>query len=219
MIRTETAAWNGELQEILSKPETFDLLIFTSRNGVRSFFELLQRQGQTLPAGVKTAVIGRGTAQELALRHGKADYLQPGNTSRDFAGYLKSKVLKGGEKILLALGNLAPAFLQNELASVASVRRINVYRTLPEENYDKTVLQKALTGQYGLLVFSSPSGFSHFYEICQKNRATCPLRIVSIGPVTTQAIRKQTRAQVFTATVPGTEGLLKEIKKYFHLKH
>ncbi len=219
MIRTETASPDRELQDVFLHLDNFDLLVFTSRNGVRLFFELLQQQGKAFPGKLKTAVIGEGTAAELEKLHEKPRFVQPGNTSRDFAGYLKTNVLKGGEKVLLALGNLAPDFLQHALASVATVRRINVYNTLPETHYDKTILQKALTGRYGLLVFSSPSGFSHFYEIYQKERSTAPLRIVSIGQVTTQAILKQARAQVFTARKPGTEGLAAEIKKYFQLKN
>jgi uroporphyrinogen-III synthase len=218
MIRTVTAEMNPDLEKVFARLETFDLLVFTSRNGVRSFFELLRQQGKTLPGKVKTAVIGAGTAKELEQVHRQADFIQPGNTSRDFAVYLKTQVLQGGEKVLLALGNLAPDFLQDELANLAIVGRINVYITLQEENYDRSVLQKALNNAYGLLVFSSPSAFLNFYGIYQKEQSTSPLRIVSIGQITTQAILKHTRAEVFTARKPGTEGLRREIIKYFHLK-
>lgn len=218
MIRTQTVPVTPEIRETFNQMENFDYLIFTSRNGVRAFFSLWQKTGKEFPQRIKTAVIGKGTALELEKIFARPNFIQPGNTSRDFVSYLKKNVLRGSENILLALGNLAPGFLQRELSDIATVQRINVYHTLPVENYDNTVMQQVLSNHYGLLVFSSPSAFNRFYEICQKEKSEVPLRIVSIGETTTRAILKITQAFVLTAKVPGTEGLLNEIKKYFHLK-
>jgi len=218
MIRTETVTLQLEIRSVIDVLESFDLLIFTSRNGVNAFFKLLQQAGLALPDKIKTAVIGKGTASALEQRYRKADYIQPGRTSRDFAVYLKRNVLKGGEKILLALGNLASDFLQNELSPQASVQRINVYRTLPVQEYDLNIMQKIRDDQYGLLIFSSPSAFENFYSYYQnqKEKSDALLRIVSIGETTTRAIVNTTQAFVLTAKIPGTEGLLNEIKQYFH---
>jgi uroporphyrinogen-III synthase len=207
---------NAEIQTVIERLKNFDLLVFTSRNGVKAFFKLLQQDGLTLPEKTKTAVIGKGTASVLEQSYRKADYIQPGQTSHDFAAYLKNQVLKGGEKILLVLGNLAPDFLQNELSPQASVQRIDVYRTLPIQKYDDDLMQKIRDDQYGLLLFSSPSAFANFYDNYQKEKMNARLRIVSIGETTTRAILNTTQAFVLTAKIPGTEGLLNEIKKYFH---
>ncbi len=216
MIRIETAELNAEIQTAFDRLEDFDLLVFTSRNGVVTFFKLLQQAGLTLFEKTKTAAIGKGTASALEKSYRKADYIQPGQTSRDFAVYLKKKVLRGGEKILLVLGNLALDFLQNELSQQASVHRIDVYRTLPVRKYDVDLMQKIRDDQYGLLLFSSPSAFANFYDIYQKKNTNACLRIVSIGETTTQAILNTTQAFVLTAKKPETRGLLYEIKQYFH---
>ncbi len=216
MIRTETVTLQPEIRNVLDRLESVDLLIFTSRNGVKAFFKLLAQAGLTFPGRTKTAVIGQGTALVLEQNYRKADYIQPGQTSRDFAVYLKKDVLKGGEKILLALGNLAPDFLQNELSPQASVQRIDVYRTLPVQEYDVEIMQKIRDDRYGLLIFSSPSAFANFYNNYKKKKSNARLRIVSIGETTTQAILNTTQAFVLTAKIPGTEGLLNEITQYFH---
>ncbi len=216
MIRTETVELNAEIQTAFEQLRNFDLLVFTSRNGVKAFFKLLRQVGQELPEKMKTAAIGKGTASTLEQSYRKADYIQPGRTSRDFAVYLKNQVLKGGEKILLVLGNLAPDFLQNELSPQASVQRIDVYRTIPVQEYDVDLMQNIWDDQYGLLVLSSPSAFTNFYDNYQKKKTNARLRIASIGETTTRAILTTTRAFVLTAKEPGTEGLLNEIKKYFH---
>ncbi|GMT44334.1 MAG: uroporphyrinogen-III synthase [bacterium] len=214
MIRIETVELNTEIQSAFDRLKNFDLLIFTSRNGVKAFFKLLDQAGLTFPEKMKIAAIGKGTAEEIRQYGREADYIQPGQTSRDFAAWLKDKVLTGGEKILMALGNLASDFLQNKLSPLAFVRRIDVYRTLPVQEYDVDLMQKIRDDQYGLLVFSSPSAFANFYGNYQKKNAR--LRIVSIGETTTQAILNTTQALVLTSRVPETEGLLYEIKQYFH---
>ena len=216
MIRTETVKLNTEIQTVFDRLKNFDLLIFTSRNGVKAFYKLLQQAGRTLPEKIKTAAIGKGTAKEIKRYGWQADYVQPGQTSRDFAAWLKNQVLKGGEKILLALGNLAPDFLQNQLSPQAFVQRIDVYRTLPVQEYDTDLMQKIRNDQYGLLLFSSPSAFANFYDNYQQKKTNARLRIVSIGETTTQAILNTTQALVLTAKEPGTDGLLGEIKQYFH---
>jgi len=215
MIRTETVELNAEIQTAFDRLEYFDLLVFTSRNGVKAFFKLLQQAGLALPEKMKTAVIGKGTASALEQNYRRADYIQPGQTSRDFAAWLKNQVLEGREKILLALGNLAPDFLQNELSPQASVQRIDVYRTLPVQKYDVDLMQNIRNNQYGLLVLSSPSAFANFYDNYRKKKSNARLRIVSIGETTTRAILNTTQAFVLTAKEPGTEGLLYEIKQYF----
>lgn len=216
MIRTETIELNAEILNSFDSLQTIDILVFTSRNGVKAFFKLLLQAEKKLSEKIKIAVIGKGTASALEQSYRKADYIQPGRTSRDFAVYLKNQVLKGGEKVLLALGNLAPDFLQNELSPQASVQRIDVYRTIPVQKYDVDLMQKIRDDQYGLLLFSSPSAFASFYDNYQKKKSNARLRIVSIGETTTQAILNTTQAFVLTAKEPGTKGLLYEIKKYFH---
>jgi len=216
MIRTETVELHAEIQVVFDRLKNFDLLVFTSRNGVKAFFKLLQQAGTELPEKMKTAVIGKGTASVLEQSYRKADYIQPGQTSSDFAVWLKNEVLKSGEKILLALGNLASDFLQTELSPQASVHRIDVYRTLPVREYDVDLMQKIRDDHYGLLVFSSPSAFANFYNNYKKKKLNARLRIVSIGETTTQAILNTTQAFVLTAKIPGTEGLLNEVTQYFH---
>lgn len=219
MIQIQTVSLTQNIIKTFHRLHTFQHLIFTSRNGVDSFFKLWQQTGKTFPDSIKIAVIGKGTAETVVQNAHRVDYIQPGNTSRDFARYLKEEVIQSGEKVLLALGNLAPDFLQDQLSPQAQVERINVYQTLPVKDYDRKTMEKVFQNQYGLLVFSSPSAFYNFYAIYQQEKTNAPLRIVSIGEITTNAILNTTKAMVLTAKKPGTAGLAQEIIKYFHLKN
>ena len=217
MIRTEALPLSWDIKDAIRNLNQFNLLIFTSKNGVINFWKALEQMNVTFPSGLKIAVIGGGTSRALQEYHGKPDYVNEGKTSTDFAAYLKSEIISESDKILLILGNLAPDFLFNELNEIADVKRINVYQTLAEETCDENILKEIRDDRYGLLVFSSPSGFSNFYKFYQSGeKKESRLRILSIGNTTTEAIAGICDADIITAAVPGTQGLKNEILSYFH---
>lgn len=217
MIRTEALPLSEEIKNAIQNLDNFSLLIFTSKNGVIHFWNDLEQMKAAFPSKLKTAVIGGGTARVLEKYNGNPDYINEGKTSTDFAAYLKSEVISESDKILLVQGNLAPDFLYNELNEVADVKRINVYRTVTEETCDENILNEIRGNRYGLLVFSSPSGFSNFYKFYQSGeKIKSRLRVLSIGNTTTKAISGMCNAEIITAAKPGTQGLKNEILSYFH---
>jgi uroporphyrinogen-III synthase len=217
MIHTEGLPLSNEIKEAIRNLNNFSLVIFTSKNGVSNFWKALAQMKVSFPAGLKTAVIGRGTSRALQEYHGSPDFVNEGKTSADFADYLKSEVIRKSDKILLVQGNLAPDFLFNELNEIAAVKRINVYQTLAEETCDENIMKEIRNDRYGLLVFSSPSGFSNFYKFYKSDEeGKSRLRILSIGNTTTEAISRICEADIITAAKPGTQGLKNEIISYFH---
>lgn len=216
MIRTEALLLSDEIKAAIQELSKFNLVIFTSKNGVDAFWKDLIQMKVTFPAALKIAVIGSGTANAVKKYHGNPDFINEGKTSTDFAVYLKSEVIKESDKILLVQGTLAPDFLFDELNELAEVKRINVYRTIPEENCDSGLMANIRNNRYGLLVFSSPSGFSNFYKFYRGGEEKSPLRILSIGEITTNAISGICNAEIITAEKPGTQGLKNEIIRYFH---
>lgn len=219
MIETETLPLDKKILVQIQKLNQFDRLIFTSRNGVEAFWKLINEAGIVPPKNIKTAVIGRGTAEALRKHHITSGHINPGQSSTDFVEYLKSGVISKGEKILLVQGTLAPDYLHKELASLADVQRINVYRTLAIDTCNKNLLENILNDHYGLIVFSSPSGFFNFYKFYHNGTPHSQLRILSIGKTTTKAISDQCDAEIITAFESSTEGLKNEIINYFPLKN
>lgn len=217
MIKTETNAPEEGLIAAIEKISSYNRIIFTSKNGVLSFFELLRKLQVHFPKEIQIAVIGKGTAAELEKEGFKVTHLNPGNTSVKFAEYLNHSVIEPHEKILLVQGTKAPDFLKNELARKALVTRINVYKTLPVEEVNAQIIQQIKSDQYGLLVFSSPSAFEFFSKHINTEKQR--FRILSIGNITTAAIQKNSAVEIITAEKPGTKYLKKEIIHYFNQKN
>lgn len=218
MIRTEALPLSDEIRNVLLVLDQFNLVVFTSKNGVSNFWKALAQLKIPFPKTLKTAVIGGGTARALEQYHGHPDYVNEGKTSTDFAAYLKSAVISESDKILLVQGNLAPDLLFEELNEIATVKRIDVYRTVAEKNCDENILTDIRNNRYGLLVFSSPSAFSNFYNFYEggKKEGKSPLRVLSIGKTTTKTISRICDAKIITAAKQGTQGLKNEILRYFN---
>lgn len=214
MIKTNIIAPGENLIYNLKKLNTFHRIIFTSKNGVSSFFKLLKQYNLPFPKEIPIAVIGKGTATELEKNNYKATHLNPGNTSIEFAEYLNQSVIQHNENILLVQGTKAPDYLEKNLSLKAQVTRINVYQTLPVEEVNPQIIEQIKLNHYGLLVFSSPSAFEFFSK--HINIESQKFRILSIGNITTAAIKKLNNAEIITAEKPETQYLKKEIIQYFN---
>jgi uroporphyrinogen-III synthase len=211
LIETKTLKINPDIEQVFKTIRSFDRVVFTSKRGVVSFFDLaeqLNTQKQDLQKP-EYAAIGKATAAEILKRGVHVQYINQGNTSKDFAAYLLYDVIKQSENILLPLGNLAPVFLQKELSKKANVKRINVYQTLKLKKVDNEILKIIDKNNYDLLIFTSPSAFENFLEIT--NYQNKDLKILSIGQTTTNFIESKGLKVQITAKKATIEGLINEI--------
>ncbi len=184
----------------------YNWLVFTSKNGVAAYLASFS----FLP-GQKIAVLGPATAAEV-VRHGyQPHFTGQGQTASLFAAELR-RVIAADEHSLLVLGTLAPDTLETALADHCRLERINVYRTGMPEKIDPAAVRRIEENRYDVLLVSSPSAFRNLISVLQKN--TQNLRIISIGPTTTAAIRERNIEPVATADSPGYGELAETTIRY-----
>ena len=164
MIQIEQTQLSATEEQSLQTLDQYQWIIFTSKNGVVSFFkQMIETLGNTtLPTDLKIAVIGKNTAAELDY-YGYAPYFTANENSSDgLLKELKEKHNLQNQNILLALGNLAGDKLETELSKANSVTRINTYQTVKPLAADSKILDAISTEKYDLIVFTSPSTFNNF---------------------------------------------------------
>src|SRR5258706_11764561 len=103
-----------DLKRFLSNISSFDLIIFTSRNGVRFFMEGLNETKNNLQGlkNIDIATIGQKTA-DTAKRYGLSVKFVPSEFSLD--GLIKELNDIEGENILLPRSNIGNPVLKNQL--------------------------------------------------------------------------------------------------------
>ena len=140
--------------------KNFDLLAFTSVNGVESFFKQLLASGRDIRelAGKKIASVGKITEKKL-LEYGiRCDYVPEDHTGEGLGKLLAEKVPADEQsRILLLQGNLADDTL---LKLLPGATRWVVYETLPVAELPEW--KKEAVAGADAIVFASTSAVENF---------------------------------------------------------
>ena len=179
---------------VLADLPRYQLLAFTSGNGVRAFMSLLRQNGQDLRAlgHVKLAAIGPNTAAALAAFHLQADLLPEVYRSEDLAAQLIPRVR--GQRVLLARADRGRDVLPRQLAAVAEVTQIAVYSQVACTELPGPVRQLLASGRHLHVTLTSGNIARQFLALLPKDctsRVGTGIHLISISPVTTQAVREQ----------------------------
>ncbi|HEY6760953.1 MAG TPA: uroporphyrinogen-III C-methyltransferase [Baekduia sp.] len=169
--------------------DAYDLVVLSSPNGVARFFERLRAGGRDARAlaGTRVAVIGPGTAD--ALRgHG----VEPDLIPRKAVGESLAELVAGSHDVKTALIVRARGgrdIVRNALdAQGVQVDVVEPYVTVAEP-LDERTRAGALAADWA--TFTSASSARFFLEAAGGAEAVkaSGLRLASIGPITTEALR------------------------------
>jgi uroporphyrinogen III methyltransferase / synthase len=167
---------------VLARPERYDIVCFTSPNGVRIYFDALGRDARAL-AGATVAAIGPGTAAELE-RHGiRADVVPERFVAE---GLLEALPDVKGKNVLVARAAAARDALPEGLRERgASVHVLPLYDTVAEP---LSAEQHRALKDATYVTFTSSSTVRFFLD----GDGVLPdgARVVSIGPITSETLRE-----------------------------
>ncbi|MCC8194133.1 MAG: uroporphyrinogen-III synthase, partial [Deltaproteobacteria bacterium] len=169
---------------------------FTSPNGVAYFWRELDVLGLDARAVAATAVaaIGPATADALAARGIRADFVPQSHVAEDL---LAGLVAQGafGKRFLIPRAETARDVLPQGLREAgADVSVVPVYRTLPASDREKNadaLLALFAAGKIRYITFASSSTVTNFLEaVPAKTLRRFPeLRFACIGPVTAGTLK------------------------------
>jgi hydroxymethylbilane synthase len=191
----------GEADDLRPLLMEVDWIVFTSPRGVRRFTALY---GRCIRAETRIAVVGRATAE--ACRAALADPAVVGaGTAAELADRLVCEArLDTRNTLLLAIAENAAQVLDDRLkASGARTVRWPVYRTVPIATVPTKTRWSAFAADS--VVFSSPSAVSGFVNTVEID---APIRIVTIGPTTSAAVREAGLVLAAQASSPSYDSIL-----------
>ncbi|HSK49434.1 MAG TPA: uroporphyrinogen-III C-methyltransferase [Solirubrobacterales bacterium] len=205
-IRIEPRTGSEEVRQAISSLGDYSLVCLTSPNGVRLLFEAMTEAGLDARAlaGATVAAIGAGTARALA-EHGIAADIVP----ERFVAEALVERLAGteveGRRVLVARAAEARDVLPDALRERgAEVDVVALYETVREQP-DPEAVAAAQDADY--VTFTSSSTVRNLTEALD-DRFPAGARIVSIGPVTSDAVRAAGLEVDVEAERHDVEGLL-----------
>jgi uroporphyrinogen III methyltransferase/synthase len=187
--------------------DQYDLVCLTSPNGVRLLFERLNRDGLDARAfaGARVAVIGPGTAAALE-RHGISADVVP---ERFFAeGLIEALAGVPVKRALVARAAQARDVLPEALrASGAEVDLLPLYETVGEP-LDDAELRDLERVDY--VTFTSSSTVEFFLSSASEKLGS-QTRLISIGPITSAALRDRGLEPHVEASRHDIDGLIEAL--------
>jgi uroporphyrinogen III methyltransferase/synthase len=208
------ASW-AEVDDHLDRLSDYDWLVFTSVNGVNSLLGRLRETGRDLRSlgGIKLAAIGPSTAEALRAFRLDADLVPTAYRSEALAAALAPFV--AGQRILLARADRGRDVLRQELAKVASVDQVAVYRQIDAVPGDGPVHDAVRRGEIDFVTLTSANVaralLRSLDEIGRARVHSGDMRIVTISPVTSAAVVELGLPVAAEASEYTTDGLLEAL--------
>ena len=187
-IRIEPRIDTDEVRRAIEDIHAYALICLTSANSVRLLFEAMAGAGRDARAlaNASVAAIGPGTAAALAEFGVMADLLPERMVAESLVEALEEIDLKG-KRVLLARASEAREVLPDALRRLgAELDVVPLYETVAETPAPETAERAAGAGY---ITFTSASTVRNLVDALGEELPRSA-RVVSIGPVTSQAVRE-----------------------------
>ncbi|HTS17538.1 MAG TPA: uroporphyrinogen-III C-methyltransferase [Verrucomicrobiae bacterium] len=217
-IRIEPPKSLAPLREAMESLGEYDWVVFTSPNGVDAFFRQFFAQHKDVReiGPLKIAAIGAVTTEKLADLHLEVD-LQPTEfTTEALLAEFKKSVSCENLKMLLPRADLADQRLARGLEDLgAIVDDLDAYRTVPETADRSGHRARLLAEGADIVTFTSSStvtNFCNLVDVAALRKQFPQMKVVSIGPQTSQAARDKGLEVAVEAEVHTIPGLVEAIR-------
>ncbi|HTY87646.1 MAG TPA: uroporphyrinogen-III C-methyltransferase [Candidatus Acidoferrum sp.] len=218
-IKTVPPEGRGDIVDALLGLHAYNWLVFTSANGVTAFFDLFFKRFQDLRdlGGVRIAAVGPATAAKLRELHLEVDVIPDEAVGKKVAAAIAKFESVENLKICLLRAEAAnPDLLQALEELGAIVDDIAVYRTVAETEDAAGAGARLLEDGADWITFTSGSTVEHFharFDLQKLLKQFPALKLASIGPETSQAIRAVGLEPALEAQEHTTDGLIAALLK------
>ena len=188
----------------------WDWILFTSANGVDAFFHQLHRAGFDTRAlhTTKIASIGAATSEALAHFGVTPDFVPSKATSEVLAAELPQL---NGARVLLPASALTDGRLENALrARGGQVEQIAVYDNVIESLDDE---RRREVLEADAITFTSASTARNLRETLGDAMLSDDVKLVSIGPQTSEAVRHEFGRLDAEAATPSLDALVDAVRE------
>jgi len=216
-IKIEPPSCREDVVDALLALNSYDWLVFTSPNGVTTFFEYFFRQFHDMRdiGGARIAAVGPATANKLKELHLQVDLMPDeaigSEVAKTFAEFESIENLK----ICLLRADVANPELPAALEALgAIVDDIGCYKTVPETEDPSGTSAKLLEEGADWATFTSASTVEQFhmrFDLPQLLNKFPQLKLASIGPETSKAIAALGLKPAVEAKQHTTDGLVQSV--------
>lgn len=218
-IKTAPPTRLGDIADAMLELNSYDWLVFTSANGVTTFFDYFFKAHQDMRdlGGARIAAVGPATAARLRELHLQVDLMPEEALAVKVAAAFKKFETIENLRICLLRAEVANPELPKALEALgAIVDDIAVYKTVAETEDANGAGARLLETGADWITFTSASTVEHFharFDLPKLLKKFPSLQVATIGPETTKALAALNLKPRTEAKVHTTDGLLAELVK------
>lgn len=218
-IKVEAPTEKTGLKDAILSLHEYDWVIFTSPNGVTSFFDLFFKGFDDIRdiGGVRIAAVGPATAAKLKELRLRVDVMPSEYVASKITDALSAFESVENLRVLLLRAEVANQDLPRDLEKLgAIVDDVAVYKTSPETEDVNGAAARFLESGAEWLTFTSSSTVESFharFNLPETLRKFPNLKIVSIGPETTKTLKAIECAPAIEARPHNIDGIVAAIQK------
>ncbi len=180
------------LDDAISRVDGYDWIIFTSVNGVDSFFGRLRHQGRDIRdlKAARICAIGPRTKERLQEMCLHVEYVPEEYRAEAILAGLRDQIAPG-QRVLLPRADIAREILPVTLRQMgAVVDNVTAYRTVRGGGEAALLRELLEEGMVHCVTFTSSSTVKNFVELLGDDNTAGLLKgvkLISIGPITSAA--------------------------------
>jgi uroporphyrinogen III methyltransferase/synthase len=212
------ASWEP-LDQAIRRIGEFDYLLLTSVNGVLNFLARLRACGRDVRdlAGLQVGAIGPATTAELARAGVSADFVPKEYRAEGLLDSLSNRDLRN-KAFLIPRAKVARDLVPGVLMERgARVEVVEAYETATP-SYAPGEIDQLLRPRPDAITFTSSSTVSNLSRLLGEGglrKALAGVALASIGPVTSDTVRKLGLEVSVEARESTIQGLVRAIREYF----
>ncbi len=214
-IRIEPPEDRQEFAELVTHAHEYNWLVFTSPNGVEHFFNAFFKAYEDARSlgNPRIAAIGAGTAAKIREYRFAVDLIPERFVAEGLIDAFKKEDIENLTMLWVKAAETRDIVGEGLTKLGAIVDECIAYRTVPETQ-DPTGARARLEEEGAdLITFTSSSTVDHFFDLGIEWPENCGA--ASIGPVTSETLRKKGQKPAFEAPQHDIPGLVKAILKHF----
>ncbi|MGL6105959.1 uroporphyrinogen-III C-methyltransferase [Romboutsia sp.] len=213
-IKIEKIEKNLELEQEIKNIKDYTYLVLTSKNGVEIFFDKLEEMelDSRALANLKVCAIGSATAKAIKEKGIKADIVPEKFVAEYLFEELKP-ILKSDDRVLIPRAKNARDLLIEKISEVCEIKEVHTYETVVDCTRKEEVLDILNQGAVDYITFASSSTAKNFVEIIGNENLDKikDLKVISIGPITTETAKELNIDVYKEAEVATIEGMIDTI--------
>lgn len=211
------------LDQAITNVRSYDWLILTSVNGVEAFFRRLRHLGKDVRElyGINLCAVGPKTREALEVRGLTCEYV-PGEYKAEGIIEIFKDLEISGKRFLLPRADIGRKVLPEALEQMgAHVDDVAAYRNVICTDNADQLKQMLVDQSIQLITFTSSSTVNNLLSILEGvnyHELLNDVVLASIGPITSETIRKHGLTVGVEAKEYTIDGLVEAIKGYFQNK-